>query len=544
MSKIGILLPVLVLAAALGACAAPATYYVDAVAGNDGNAGTAAAPWRSLQKAADAMRAGDTAVVRAGAYGQRVRVRVSGTAAAPIVFWAEGAVETRGFTVLADFVVIRGFGISTTGPKYDTETAGIYLAGRGCLVEGNRFHQTAYVGVLLDRASRGCVLRGNRLEQCALAGMEVLGAGHLVERNEVLDTRTQVGGNLYQDANGFSVFGPGHVFRGNVIAGFTMAQPGDPHVDGFQSWTSPPYTAVTDAVFERNRIDLPLCTTVSHAAGFMFQGSPARVTIRNNVIRAGRGIQLTTGSGLRVWHNTIVGDMRWPLDHGPSGILVENTGGSDVRNNIICDFPNRAIWSTGNSGLVCDYNCAWNSDGSMPGGARQPHDLWAVDPRMVGMAGLDARLLPGSPCIDRGIPLPGVTDDFEGRARPSGSGFDIGAYEFTAAPYRPFVAFSSTPPAGRAPLRVEVDAASSYDPDGVIVLLSWDFGDGGTASGVRAAHVFTRPGVYRVRLTATDDSGLTQSADDLVRVLDPSSDASRETGGGGSRVPIRSPGIA
>ncbi len=35
----------------------------------------------------------------------------------------------------------------------------------------------------------------------------------------------------------------------------------------------------------------------------------------------------------------------------------------------------------------------------------------------------------GSPAVDAGVALTGVTDDFLGSARPSGGGYDIGAYE-------------------------------------------------------------------------------------------------------------------
>ena len=43
------------------------TFYV-APTGNDGNAGGSGTPWRTLQHAADTVRAGDTVIVRAGQY--------------------------------------------------------------------------------------------------------------------------------------------------------------------------------------------------------------------------------------------------------------------------------------------------------------------------------------------------------------------------------------------------------------------------------------------------------------------------------------------
>jgi len=50
------------------------------------------------------------------------------------------------------------------------------------------------------------------------------------------------------------------------------------------------------------------------------------------------------------------------------------------------------------------------------------------------------------------------------------------------------------------------DASGSTD-DGVIVNYSWNFGDGGTGSGVRATHAYGVAGSFNVTLTVTDDRG-------------------------------------
>jgi hypothetical protein len=63
-----------------GASAQPnASYYV-APTGNDSNPGTQSAPWRTMQHAADTVRAGSTVYVRGGIYQELVRVNVSGNA--------------------------------------------------------------------------------------------------------------------------------------------------------------------------------------------------------------------------------------------------------------------------------------------------------------------------------------------------------------------------------------------------------------------------------------------------------------------------------
>src|SRR4029077_19978877 len=56
------------------------SYYVSTT-GNDSNPGTQAAPWRTIQHAADTARAGSTVNVRGGIYEELVSINVSGNAA-------------------------------------------------------------------------------------------------------------------------------------------------------------------------------------------------------------------------------------------------------------------------------------------------------------------------------------------------------------------------------------------------------------------------------------------------------------------------------
>lgn len=62
---------------------------------------------------------------------------------------------------------------------------------------------------------------------------------------------------------------------------------------------------------------------------------------------------------------------------------------------------------------------------------------------------------------------------------------------------------------------------SSSDSDGNIVDHAWQFGDGQSASGVTASHVFNTAGTYTVTLTVTDNAGALNSASVQVTVSDP-----------------------
>lgn len=62
------------------------------------------------------------------------------------------------------------------------------------------------------------------------------------------------------------------------------------------------------------------------------------------------------------------------------------------------------------------------------------------------------------------------------------------------------------------------DGAASSDADGTIVSYVWDFGDGGAGSGVSAIHGYAADGTFTVRLTVTDNDGLTHSVTQQVTV--------------------------
>ncbi|HKO21029.1 MAG TPA: putative Ig domain-containing protein, partial [Candidatus Eisenbacteria bacterium] len=65
------------------------------------------------------------------------------------------------------------------------------------------------------------------------------------------------------------------------------------------------------------------------------------------------------------------------------------------------------------------------------------------------------------------------------------------------------------PYSGVTNLSILFDAAGSSDPDGETLVYDWSFGDGGSARGAQADHIYFVPGAYSVDLTATDPCQLT-----------------------------------
>lgn len=65
-------------------------------------------------------------------------------------------------------------------------------------------------------------------------------------------------------------------------------------------------------------------------------------------------------------------------------------------------------------------------------------------------------------------------------------------------------------------LSVTFNGGSSADADGTIESYAWDFGDGSTATGAEAQHVYGTAGNYEVKLTVTDNRGATATSTKTV----------------------------
>jgi parallel beta-helix repeat protein len=131
--------------------------------------------------------------------------------------------------------------------------------------------------------------------------------------------------------------------------------------------------------------------------------------IHNNVVwnNGGHGIYLYHGASFaRVFNNTV-------YDNTAIGLYVSATDivSSVWKNNI--SFGNKAgnILNSGTATIISNNLTS--------------------DPKFVDPAGHDFRIQSGSAAIDTGANLaPVVFEDISGRARPSGSAYDIGAYEY------------------------------------------------------------------------------------------------------------------
>ena len=362
-----------------GSCA-NVCHYVDAAAGNDANAGTSAAPWRTVQHAADVTSPGDTVIVNDGVYtggGNVVTISRSGTAAGWLVFRAAhlwGA-------------VIDG--------QNNSSTVGVEINGNYVRVEGFEVRNTSRYGI------------------DAYGGSESVGGNHDVDvvRNHIHDIghicTGDVGGIVGVDA-----YSDNLVIERNVIHDVGRLGPG-----------------------EQGCVE-PNANWQNHDHG-VYHGIGNNVVIRNNVFynfTHGWAIQRYNGNGavttgLTIVNNTFAFPNPWRDGH-----IIIATGVTNlvIANNIFYQPTTAGVWldTGGLTNATVSNNIAFGAVASTGSGATLSANLNNTDPQFVNVGGLDFRVVAGSPAIGAGLPLSVVSNDISGVARPATGGYTIGAYEF------------------------------------------------------------------------------------------------------------------
>jgi uncharacterized protein YjdB len=355
-------------------------HYVDAASGNDGNAGTSAAPWRTIQHAADVTNPGDTVIVNDGVYtggGNVVTISRSGTAAGWLVFRAANLWGA----------VIDG--------QNNSSTVGIEINGNYIRVQGFEVRYTSRYGI------------------DAYGGSESVGGNHDVDvvQNHIHDVghicTGDVGGIVGVDA-----YSDNLTIERNVIHDVGRLGPG-----------------------EQGCVE-PNANWQNHDHG-VYHGIGNNVVIRNNVFynfTHGWAIQRYNGNGAVTTGLTIVNNTFAFPNPWRDGQIIIATGVTNlvIANNIFYQPTTAGVWldTGGLTNATVSNNIAFGAVASTGSGATLSGNMNNTDPQFVNAGGLDFRVQAGSPAIGAGLPLTIVTNDITGAARPTSGGYTIGAYEF------------------------------------------------------------------------------------------------------------------
>ena len=393
------------------------TFYVDPT-GNDSAAGSITQPWRTLQKAANTVRAGDLVIVRAGHYAG-LYLTTSGTATDPITFHGEpGAiVDTQNPTTQdginlegASYVIIEGFTV-TGVPR-----AGIRsVVNHHVIIRNNTGDLNGRWGILTG-FSDDILIENNVMSRSqAEHGIYVSNSGDrpVIRRNVVFGNRANgihMNGDVSQGGDGII---SGALVEDNTISDNGLGGGSGINCDGVQS-----------SVFRNNLL------YNNHASGISLYQIDAAQPARDN----------------QVLNNTIVmaNDARWAIN-------IQNAStGNVLRNNILFNQQSFrgsvAISADSLSGFVSDTNVVMDRFSVDGGDTRIGLAAWRAATGQdqssiiatpaalfVNFAGNDYHLSATSPARDAGVTLATVPDDLEGAPRPQGPASDIGAYEFPVA---------------------------------------------------------------------------------------------------------------
>jgi parallel beta-helix repeat protein len=153
-----------------------------------------------------------------------------------------------------------------------------------------------------------------------------------------------------------------------------------------------------------------------------------RVFHNSVAISNSSGIIMGTGTGNTVYGNLVYGS-------NANGItLMTSCNGCRLYNNTVYGSPGYGVYAGGQNGFIINNISYSNSGGNIlnSGTGMVISNNITNDPTLVNPSAGDFRLQSGSIAIDKGVDLrsEGVTTDIDGVARPKGSAFEIGAYEY------------------------------------------------------------------------------------------------------------------
>ena len=467
-----LLLAAIVLSAGTAHAAPLRTLYV-APTGSDSADGGAITPWRTLQRAANLVRAGDLVIVRAGHYAG-FNLTTSGTAANPIVFSADPGVVVESPNPVrtqdginlegASYIVIEGFtvvGLPRTGIRSVTN--------HHVTIRRNVGDLNGRWGILTGFSDDLLIEDNEMSRSVAEHGIYVSNSGDrpVIRRNHVWGNSgngIHMNGDLSQGGDGVI---SGAVVEGNVIHGNGRTGGSGINGDGVQS------SRIVNNILYDN-----------HASGISLYQIDGGQPSRNNFVA----------------HNTIVqaADGRWAIN------IQDGATGNHVVNNILLTlhtFRGAIDISTDSlSGFVSDSNAVTGRFTTNGGNSVLTLAAWrqatgqdlhsfttTPDALFVDSAAGDYHLRADAPARDTAMTPTDVLTDFEGLARPSGPASDIGADEYHVVTLPP-------PPPPPAPADL-IETAVSNPPASVrrgghFTVTDTVKNQGGTASGPSVTSYF------------------------------------------------------
>lgn len=422
----------------------PTTYYI-APSGQDTHAGTITSPWRTIQKAANSMLPGDTAIVMRGRYSETVTTVRAGTALAPVTFRGDGDASVIRFKLHHAFNRLENFDLSGGDVP---NGAAVHVAASNVRITGNRFVDigTNMYGILTVMPNgtvpwpyvTNLYIGENTFRRVYGHNVCVFADRSVIESNRIHDT--------FMD--GFRIWGEYTTIRGNTVSNLYVE--GSNHPDVIQTFGSAGTNHYSrHIVFENNMAFDSYC----QPCNLSNSGNPliGDWTFRNNVFANIYG-QGNMGIPRVRWINNTFYRVASNLNYAITFLKQTDFDGEDgvVQNNA---FVACGKYDTGAYGyyyvapaisnrFTADYNyvAGFPPAYAAKSGFTEPRGVNGGDPRFANATGLDFMIAADSPALERGMTQSGFNYDIRGMLRPLGRKWDIGAYEDAAdlpAPPKP-----------------------------------------------------------------------------------------------------------
>jgi hypothetical protein len=422
--------------------------------------GTSGSPFGRIQQAIAAAQPGDVIHVSSGTYSEALDTVRSGQAGRPVVIRGEGSVlvTTSGTVLRVDqqYVTVENMVLDAqyaSSPVVSVSSAGSFLVLRG---------------VEVRRASRDCVSMGapagvlvenSRIHHCLNAAGGRTDAHGIV--GGAVQNFTIRGSEIYQFSGDGIQFDPSRAAPGwdNVLVedcSFWLA-PLTAAENGFAAGTIAGENAIDTKTYTgggRARIVIRRARASGFGPGLI--ANMAAFNLKENIDAVLDGVTVRDSEiafrlrnpSLVTVQNAVVYDVTTAVRY------EDNISNLKIWNSTFGGSIERVFQAASSSGSVLDVRNVLILGSSRPSQASGASNLAVTASAFVDAAGHDYHLS-GSAGVDAGVTLSGVAADRDGVARPQGSAYDVGAYEWCssacgAAPPPP----STTPPAPPRNLRI------------------------------------------------------------------------------------------